>query len=101
MTARMLKPRVGPEGLWRLSSARSRESRAQGPGFGPSLTTWPAALLLYSVYRVRRCAIPLAHHLGAFAVPALAQYVDSGSAVLAAWLEASRFGRGLTAARRC
>ena len=97
----MLKPRVGPEGLWRLSSARSREFRAQGPGFGPNLTTWPAALLLYSVYRVRRCAISLARHLGAFAVPTLAQYVDGGSVVLAAWLEASRFGRGLTAARRC
>ena len=29
MTARMLEPRVGPEGLWRLSSDRSRESRGQ------------------------------------------------------------------------
>src|ERR1700722_7264738 len=66
--------------------ARSRESRAQGPGFGPNLTTWPAALLLYSVYRVRRCAISLVRHLGAFAVPTLAQYLDGGSAVLAAWL---------------
>ena len=35
----MLKPRVGHEGLWRLSSARSRESRAQGPGFGVSVRT--------------------------------------------------------------
>jgi hypothetical protein len=89
-----------PEGLWRLSFDRSRESRAQGPGSRPNLTTWPAALLLYSVYRVRRCAISLARPLGAFAVPTLAQFVDGGSVVLAAWLEASRFGQPRGGAER-
>ena len=57
-------------------------------------------MLLYSVYRVRRCAISLARPLGAFAVPTLAQFVDGGSVVLAAWLEASRFGQPRGGAER-